>query len=928
MKKGLISMGRLLLLMSVLVSLLLASCQGATPTPTAAPTAAPEPTNTPQPTEAPEPTPEPEITELTMLAEHITAQLADWSPVTSADALYENLNDGDDSNDPFILSVRKPEHYAMGHIPGAVNIPWKEIANPDSLAQLPADQPIVVYCYTGHTGQVAATILRILGYDATNLKFGMMGWTDDDDVLALARYESAPGYPVETEAHELTETFDPPVLDTGETDAVEIAQARAQAFLADWAPTFSADALYENLNDGDDSNDPFILSVRKPEDYAKGHIAGAFNIPWKEIAVVDNLAYLPPDQPIVAYCYTGHTGQVASTALAMLGYDVTNLKFGMMGWTDDDDVLATERYAAAAGYPVEGEMAGGADVLEEADAYFDDGYQLIGADALYENLNDGDDSNDPTIIDIRKSEDYAVGHIPGAVNIGGGALFTEETLSTLPTDRQIVVYCYTGQTAGQVVGALNTLGYDAYSLKFGMPSWAIAEGASRWNDSMSMGYPIDTEPAELDGSYELPTPLASAHDYFGAGFQLITAEALYENLNDGDDSNDPTILDLRKAEDYEVGHIAGAVNIGGGAVFEADTLTQIDPDQQVVVYCYSGQTAGQVVGVLNMLGYDAYSLKFGYPSWTTENVSSGLWSDDMSMAYPVETGAAGGDLLGAADAYFDDGYQLITADGVYENLNDGDESNDPIILDIRKPEDYDVGHVTGAVNMGGGAIFSEETLSTLPTDRQIVVYCYTGQTAGQVVGALNTLGYDAYSLKFGMPSWAIAEGASRWNDDMSMSYPMDSEPHELDGSYELAQALGTDADAASAYFEDGFQLIGADALYENLNDGDESNDPIILDIRKPEDYAVGHVPGAVNIGGGAVFEAGTLSKLDPDKQIVVYCYTGQTAGQVVGVLNMLGYDAYSLKFGMSSWAIAEGASRWNDDMSMSYPMDMETHQLP
>ena len=62
-------------------------------------------------------------------------------PVISADALYENLNDGDTSNDPFIVSVRSAEHYALGHIPGAINIPWKQIAEPENLAKLPTDQP-------------------------------------------------------------------------------------------------------------------------------------------------------------------------------------------------------------------------------------------------------------------------------------------------------------------------------------------------------------------------------------------------------------------------------------------------------------------------------------------------------------------------------------------------------------------------------------------------------------------------------------------------------------------------------------------------------------------------------------------------------------------------------------------------------------------
>ena len=556
-------------------------------------------------------------------------------------------------------------------------------------------------------------------------------------------------------------------------------------------------------------------------------------------------------------------------------------------------------------------------ILEPAAAYFGEGYKLITAEALYENLNDGDDSNDPYIIDIRKADDYAVGHVPGAVNMGGAAIFSD---AELPSDGQIVVYCYTGQTAGQVVGALNTLGYDAASLKFGMPAWAIAEGAKRWNDGMSMGYPADTEPVEMGGENELPTPLGSAYEYFGEGFKLITAEALYENLNDGDESNDPYILDIRKPEDYGLGHVPGAVNVGGGALFDAETLDDLPTDGQVVVYCYSGQTAGQVTAVLNMLGYDAYSLKFGYPSWTTENVTKGLWNDGMSMGYPME--GAGASFLEPAAAYFGEGYKLITAEALYENLNDGDDSNDPYIIDIRKADDYAVGHVPGAVNMGGAAIFSD---AELPSDGQIVVYCYTGQTAGQVVGALNTLGYDAASLKFGMPAWAIAEGAKRWNDGMSMGYPADTEPVEMGGENELPTPLGS----AYEYFGEGFKLITAEALYENLNDGDESNDPYILDIRKPEDYGLGHVPGAVNVGGGALFDAETLDDLPTDGQVVVYCYSGQTAGQVTAVLNMLGYDAYSLKFGYPSWT-TENVTKglWNDGMSMGYPMDTEPHELP
>jgi rhodanese-related sulfurtransferase len=271
------------------------------------------------------------------------------APVISADALWENLNDGDPDNDPFILSVRSPEHYAIGHIPGAVNIPWKEIAKPENLAKLPTDQPIVVYCYTGHTGQIATTVLNALGYDATNLKFGMMGWTEDDEVLATARFgpdTDQRDYRIEQEPVEATETYPFPELSTGAEGDFEIVRAAADQWLNDpaAAPIISADALWENLGDGDPDNDPFILSVRKPEDYDKGHVPGAVNIPWTQVAKPENLAKLPTDQNIAAYCYTGHTGQAATAALGMLGYPVSNVKYGMMGWTEDDEVLASARF--------------------------------------------------------------------------------------------------------------------------------------------------------------------------------------------------------------------------------------------------------------------------------------------------------------------------------------------------------------------------------------------------------------------------------------------------------------------------------------------------------------------------------------------------------------------------------------------------------
>ena len=107
------------------------------------------------------------------------------------------------------------------------------------------------------------------------------------------------------------------------------------------------------------------------------------------------------------------------------------------------------------------------EVRTDADAYFSGGIKNISADVLYDNLNDGDDSNNPYIISVRSKEDYDKGHIPGAVWMDPKTLFTPDNLATIPMDKQVVVYCYTGQTASQVASALNMLGYDAYNLLFG-----------------------------------------------------------------------------------------------------------------------------------------------------------------------------------------------------------------------------------------------------------------------------------------------------------------------------------------------------------------------------------------------------------------------------------------------------------------------------
>lgn len=91
----------------------------------------------------------------------------DWNYVTP-----EEL-EGMDRGGLFLLDVRKPEDFKREHIPGATNIFWLDLLNEENLARLPKDKRIVVVCYVGHTASQAMVLLRLLGYDAVALKFGM-----------------------------------------------------------------------------------------------------------------------------------------------------------------------------------------------------------------------------------------------------------------------------------------------------------------------------------------------------------------------------------------------------------------------------------------------------------------------------------------------------------------------------------------------------------------------------------------------------------------------------------------------------------------------------------------------------------------------------------------------------------------------------------
>jgi len=71
---------------------------------------------------------------------------------------------------------------------------------------------------------------------------------------------------------------------------------------------------------------PFLLDVRTPKEFASGHIPGAVNIPVDDLR--SRLAELPHDRKIAAYCQVGQRGYVATRILRQKGFSASNIGGG------------------------------------------------------------------------------------------------------------------------------------------------------------------------------------------------------------------------------------------------------------------------------------------------------------------------------------------------------------------------------------------------------------------------------------------------------------------------------------------------------------------------------------------------------------------------------------------------------------------------
>ena len=107
-------------------------------------------------------------------------------------------------------------------------------------------------------------------------------------------------------------------------------------------------------------------------------------------------------------------------------------------------------------------------------------------------------------------------------------------------------------------------------------------------------------------------------------------------------------------------------------------------------------------------------------------------------------------LAGCSGNSADGAYQQITQEEAKEMM----DTQEVIILDVREQDEYDSGHIPGAVLLPVGTIDEDTAAEVIPgKDSTVLVYCRSGNRSKTASAALAELGYTAIYEFGGINTW-------------------------------------------------------------------------------------------------------------------------------------------------------------------------------
>ena len=467
-----------------------------------------------------------------------------------------------------------------------------------------------------------------------------------------------------------------------------------------------------------------LLDVREKAAYERGHIYRATSLPRRLVEF--RLPALVPARatPLVVSDEDGRLAALTLPTLGEIGYtDVRLLAGGLAGWRSEGRPLVE-------GINVPSKVFGER-VLHEHKTP-----QLTPLE-LWERIERGDDL---VIVDARTPEEYARGSLPGAWSVPGGELVVRIAELVRHPETTIVVHC--GGRTRSYIGAESLrrmqLANPVVVLENGTMGWELAgltleRGAARWAPAPS---------ARSRAVAALAAKRVAAED----GIPFVSPRALAARLARREDQN-LYVLDVRTADEYAAGHVAGAVWAPGGQAVQATDEYVAVRAASIVLVCDGVARSVMAASWLRRMGLpDVAVLAGGLSAWTD---AGGAVEPGHPALVPFGWEAARRRVarVGPADL------------------------GSALIVSVDPSDAYAHRHVPGARWLCRSRL--EWTIGTVAPDRQapIVVTCADGVASTLAAATLGRLGYTAVSvLDGGTRAWveagrAVESGRTRLADE-------------------------------------------------------------------------------------------------------------------------------------------------------------------
>jgi rhodanese-related sulfurtransferase len=451
-----------------------------------------------------------------------------------------------------VLDVRERGAYERGHVFRTTTLPRRQLEfRMPGLVTAPAT-PIALLDADGALAPLAAKTLGAMGYrDVRVLDGGLAAWR-------------AAGRRVVQGLNVPSKVF-------------------GERALHEWGtPQIAPPDLMRRIEQRDDM---VIVDSRTYEEYHRGCLPGSISVPGGELVLRIGELVERPETTIVVHCGGRTRSYIGAETLRRmrLPNPIVALENGTMGW--ELAGLTLERGATRTA-PAPGNKSRVQAAATAKRVAAEDGVRFLGVDDV-RRLWDARGQRNVYLVDVRTADEYAAGHVAGAMWAPGGQAVQATDDYFAVRGAAFVFVCD---------GLVRSVMTAAWFLRMGVRDVAVlAGGVPAWRDA---GGAIET-------GHPAPVPF---------GWDAARSAARYRKPGD---LGGAAIVDVGASDAYAQGHVPGAAWICRSRLESLIARAAPDRARPVVLTCGDGVESALAAVTLAGLGYkDVAVLEGGTRGWT------------------------------------------------------------------------------------------------------------------------------------------------------------------------------------------------------------------------------------------------------------------------------------------------------------------------